>query len=150
MSASLIPPITTAAAPAAPKIGFPTVNPTIAPTTPRQIATIRRAFGAELLPVPRVSSWYPHDGQLTAVSEIDLPHSGHAIKPIPVLLFLARTGKITRLPPKDFDLRKRPNGNLGAFFCSAYPRLSSDSRIQSGSRRSSRTATTVTQTSATV
>jgi hypothetical protein len=88
MSASLIAPIATAAAPAAPKIGFPTVNPTIAPTTPRQIATIRRAFCAELLPAPRVSSWYPHDGQLTAVSEIDLLHSGHAIKPTPVLLSL--------------------------------------------------------------
>jgi hypothetical protein len=29
------------------------------------------------------------------------------------------TAKITRLPPRDFDLRKRPIGNSGAFFC--YP-----------------------------
>ena len=26
------------------------------------------------------------------------------------------TAKITRLPPSDFDLRKRPTGNSGAFF----------------------------------
>jgi hypothetical protein len=28
-----------------------------------------------------------------------------------------RTTKITRLPPRDFDLRKRPIGNSGAFLC---------------------------------
>jgi hypothetical protein len=28
-----------------------------------------------------------------------------------------RTAKITPLPPSDFDLRKRPIGNSGAFFC---------------------------------
>ncbi len=30
-----------------------------------------------------------------------------------------RTPKITRLPPRDFDFRKRPIGNSSAFFCSA-------------------------------
>lgn len=30
-----------------------------------------------------------------------------------------RTLTITRLPPRDFDLRKRLIGNSGAFFCSA-------------------------------
>jgi hypothetical protein len=29
------------------------------------------------------------------------------------------TAKITRLPPSDFEFRKRPTGNSGAFFC--YP-----------------------------
>jgi hypothetical protein len=29
------------------------------------------------------------------------------------------TTKITRLPPSDFDFRKRPIGNSGAFFCSS-------------------------------
>jgi hypothetical protein len=29
------------------------------------------------------------------------------------------TTKITRLPPSDFEFRKRPIGNSGAFFCSA-------------------------------
>jgi hypothetical protein len=35
------------------------------------------------------------------------------------LIFKARTLKITRLPPRDFDFRKRPIGNSGAFFCSS-------------------------------
>jgi hypothetical protein len=33
--------------------------------------------------------------------------------------FKAVTTKITRLPPSDFDFRKRPIGNSGAFFCSS-------------------------------
>jgi hypothetical protein len=32
-----------------------------------------------------------------------------------------RTTKITRLPPGDFDFRKRPIGNSGAFFGSSKP-----------------------------
>jgi hypothetical protein len=32
-----------------------------------------------------------------------------------------RTTKITRLPPRDFDLRKRQIGNSGAFFGSSKP-----------------------------
>lgn len=106
ISASLIPPITTAAAPAAPKIGFPTVNPTIAPATPRQIATFKRALRAELLPAPSVTNWYPHDGQLKAVSEIDLLHSGHAIEPIPVFLSLPNACR-NRVRAEDTDLRYR-------------------------------------------
>ena len=37
------------------------------------------------------------------------------------LLICRRTTKITRLPPRDFDFRKRPIGNSGAFFCSSKP-----------------------------
>ncbi len=37
-----------------------------------------------------------------------------------------RTSKITRLPPSDFDFRKRPIGNSGAFFCSAILSLMLD------------------------
>jgi len=32
---------------------------------------------------------------------------------------ISLTTKITRLPPRDLDLRKRPIGNSGAFFCSS-------------------------------
>jgi hypothetical protein len=37
------------------------------------------------------------------------------------ITFCRRTTEITRLPPRDLDLRKRPIGNSGAFFC--YPTL---------------------------
>jgi hypothetical protein len=35
------------------------------------------------------------------------------------VIIVSRTTKITRLPPSDFDFRKRPIGNSGAFFCSS-------------------------------
>ena len=50
------------------------------------MATITRAFLVELLPVGRLFNWYPHEGQLSAVSEIDFAHSGHAISAISLLL----------------------------------------------------------------
>ena len=40
----------------------------------------------ELLPVDRLFSWYPHEGQLWAVSEIDFVHSGHSTNAISLLL----------------------------------------------------------------
>lgn len=79
-NASLRPPIITAIAPTAPNAGFPMVKPTIEPNKPRQIATINSIFPIAVLLAPFMANWYPHDGQLLAVSETDLLHSGHSIK----------------------------------------------------------------------
>ena len=38
---------------------------------------------------------------------------------VSIFILCGRTTKITRLPPSDFDFRKRPTGNSGAFF--GYP-----------------------------
>ena len=44
----------------------------------------------------------------------------HIVSNVPVLAegFEQITTKITRLPPRDFNFKKRPIGNSGAFFCS--------------------------------
>ena len=86
MSANLMPATATPTAPSAPKTGFPTVNPTIAPKTPRQIATINKIFCVELPAPDRLFSWHPHDGQLSAVSEIDFLHSEHSTNAISIFL----------------------------------------------------------------
>ena len=79
-------PITTATTPTAPNAELPTVNPTIAPKAPRKIATMCTAFRVKLPPADPFLSWYPHEGQLSTVSEIDFEHSGHSIKAISIIL----------------------------------------------------------------
>jgi hypothetical protein len=85
-SASLMPQITPAMAPTAPKAGLPTVNPTIAPKTPRQMPTMSKAFRVVPLPLEHLFSRYPHEGQFSAELETDFEHSGHSINAIAFFL----------------------------------------------------------------
>ena len=89
MRLNLIPLIATAAMPTAPNTGLPTANPTMPPKTPKHIATINTTFRVELPPDDRLVNWYPHEGQLSAVLEMDLLHSGQSISAIFFLLSLA-------------------------------------------------------------